>query len=101
MYTVSITRLRVRHFWYMPLFLLHAMRSSNQVQQAHGILGAESRSEPGNAFWTKTLWVDVAAMKKYRNSGAHQLAMRILSAICDEASYARWTQDSPTLPSWV
>jgi hypothetical protein len=39
-------------------------------------------------------------MKHYRDSRAHLLAMRLLSGICPEASYVRWTQDSPDLPDW-
>ena len=39
-------------------------------------------------------------MKKYRGSGAHQVAMRLLSEMCSEASVARWTQDTTDLPTW-
>ncbi len=100
MYNVSITRLRVRWIFYMPLFMLHAMRTFFQAQKAEGILGAETRFEPNNVVWTKTVWKDESAMKKYRGSGAHQIAMRLLSEMCNEAAYARWTQDTPDLPTW-
>ena len=39
-------------------------------------------------------------MKKYRGSGAHQIAMRILSEMCSEASVTRWQQESTELPTW-
>jgi hypothetical protein len=100
MYNVSITRLRVRSIFYMPLFMLHAMRTLTQAQKAPGVLGAETRFEPGNVFWTKTVWQDEAAMKQYRGSGAHQVAMRLLSELCSEAAHARWAQDAPDLPTW-
>lgn len=100
MYNVSITRLRVRSIWYLPLFLLYAMRTSAQAQKAEGVLGAQTRFEKNNVVWTKTVWQDEALMKKYRGSGAHQAAMRLLSEMCSEASVTRWTQDTADLPTW-
>ena len=100
MYTVSITRLRVRSIFLMPLFTLHAMRTSSQAQKAEGILGVETRFEKNNVVWTKTIWTEESAMKKYRGSGAHQIAMRILSEMCSEASVTRWQQESTELPTW-
>lgn len=100
MYNVSITRLRVRSIFYMPVFLLHAMRTSTQAQKADGILGVETRFEKNNVVWTKTVWADEDAMKKYRGSGAHQIAMRVLSELCNEASVARWQQLETDLPTW-
>ena len=100
MYNVSITRLRVRSIFYMPLFMMHAMRTMMQAQKAPGVLGVETRLEPGNVVWTKTVWTDEAAMKQYRGSGAHQIAMRLLAEICSEAAYARWGQDTSDLPTW-
>ena len=100
MYTVSITRLRVRSIFLMPLFTYHTMRTSMQVQKAEGVLGAETRFEKNNVVWTKTIWSDETAMKKYRGSGAHQIAMRILSEMCSEASVTRWQQEDAELPTW-
>lgn len=100
MYNVSITRLRVRSIFYLPLFMLHAMRTLTQAQKAEGVLGVETRFEKNNVVWTKTVWREEAAMKKYRGSGAHQVAMRLLSEMCSEAAYARWQQETPTLPTW-
>ncbi|MBK9601415.1 MAG: hypothetical protein IPO36_06145 [Anaerolineales bacterium] len=100
MYNVSITRLRVRSIFYMPVFLLHALRTGTQAQKADGILGVETRFEKNNVVWTKTVWADEDAMKKYRGSGAHQIAMRVLSELCNEASVARWQQLETDLPTW-
>lgn len=100
MYTVSITRLRVRSIFYMPLFMLHAMRTMTQAQKADGVQGVETRFEKNNVVWTKTIWSDEAKMKEYRGSGAHQIAMRLLSEICNEASVARWQQADTQLPTW-
>jgi hypothetical protein len=101
MYTVSITRLRVRSLLYLPLFMLHAMRTMTQAQNAEGIVDIETRFEKNNVVWTKTVWQEESLMKKYRGSGAHQLAMRLLAEICSEASYVRWQQEEAApLPAW-
>lgn len=100
MYTVSITRLRVRSIFDMPLFMLHAMRTMTQAQKADGVQGVETRFEKNNVVWTKTIWADEAKMKEYRGSGAHQIAMRILSEICNEAAVVRWQQVDVELPTW-
>jgi hypothetical protein len=100
MYNVSITRLRVRGIFHLPVFLFHAMRTMTQAQKADGMLGVDTRFEKNNVVWTKTVWAEESAMKKYRGSGAHQIAMRLLSTICNEASVARWQQETPQLPTW-
>lgn len=100
MYNVSITRLRVRNIFYLPLFMLHAMRTMTQAQKSEGVHGVDTRFEKGNVIWTKTVWNDESTMKKYRNAGAHQVAMRLLSDICNEASVVRWQQEETELPSW-
>lgn len=100
MYTVSITRLRVRSIFYLPVFMLHAFRTMTQAQKAKGVLGVDTRFEKNNVVWTKTVWADEMMMKNYRNMGAHQIAMRLLSTICSEASVARWQQEEPELPTW-
>lgn len=100
MYTVSITRLRVRSIFYMPLFALHALRSGFQARSAEGIQDFATRVEAWDTHWTKTVWKEEGSMKRFRNTGAHQRAMRILAEICSEASYARWQQESPEPPTW-
>lgn len=100
MHFVSITRLRLRSWRFLLPFVVYAVRSQRQARKSEGCLGAEVRREAGNVFWTKTLWTDAAAMKAFRNRGAHQVAMRKLSEWTDEASYAHFSDQSPELPSW-
>ena len=100
MYTVSITRLRVRSIFYLPAFMLHALRTMTQAQKAEGVHGVDTRFEKNNVVWTKTVWSEEKMMKNYRGSGAHQIAMRVLSTICSEASVARWQQEGTDLPTW-
>lgn len=100
MHFVSITRLRLRSWRFLPGFIVDAVRSQMQAQKSEGCSHAQTRRTAGNAFWTITVWSDDAAMKRFRNSGVHQRAMRTLSEICDEASYGHWTQESKDPPSW-
>ena len=100
MYNVSITRLRVRSVLFLPLFGLHAMRSATQAMKSEGIVNFDTRVEDPFTHWTKTVWKDEPSMKNFRNSGAHQVAMRLLASICSEASYARWQQETDDVPSW-
>jgi hypothetical protein len=47
-----------------------------------------------------TIWQDEAAMKTYRNSGAHLKAMPKLRQWCDQSATARWQQNQAVFPSW-
>jgi hypothetical protein len=57
-------------------------------------------SEAHNTFWTRSLWADEAAMMSFMVSGVHRTVMPKLFKWCDEASVARWTQDSAQQPTW-
>jgi hypothetical protein len=97
---VSVTRLRLRKFWLLPLFFFHAIRSSWQAKRAPGNLHAAPERQRGLIFWTITVWESEAAMRAFRGSGAHKKAMPNLSLWCDEATYVSWLQpgdEPPTL----
>lgn len=95
----AVTRLRVRGFRFLPLFLLSAFRSIAQARRIEGCIAADMRTTGGRVFWTRTLWRDTAAMRAFmRSGGLHGYAMSKLQHWCDEASLADWEQD--TLPEW-
>ena len=96
---VSVTRLRLRRWWSLPAFAVYTWRANRQVVRAAGFAGGRLAAEPRLAFWTITVWADEAAMKRYRNGGAHLKAMPRLSGWCDEAAYAHWTTDDPAVPT--
>jgi hypothetical protein len=97
---VSVTRLRVRSWRYLPQFVWQALKTGRQAERAGGFLGGRFLREAGNVFWTVTLWEDKEAMLAYRNAGAHRLVMPRLLEWCDEAAVAHWTQDGTDLPDW-
>ena len=98
---VSITRLRIRSWWYVPPFLAYALRSAWQAKTAPANLAVSLLSDRGRIFWTRTIWNDEAAMRSFILSGAHREVMPRLLEWCDEASVVHWTQDSREPPSWA
>lgn len=97
---VSVTRLRLRSWRYLPAFVPKALRSGRQASAADGFLAGRVLADRGLAFWTLTLWRDDAAMRAYTSSGAHRATMPDLASWCDEAAVARWTSESDALPPW-
>ena len=100
MFFVSLTRLRVRSWRYLPVFFLQALRSAQQAKSAEGVVAVSLLRDAHNTFWTRTVWNSEQAMRAYMLSGVHRQVMRRLPEWCDEASVAHWTQESPQPPSW-
>ena len=98
---VSITRLRVRSWRFLPGFLLMAFRSARQARDAEGSLGVKVLSERQRTFWTATSWESEAAMKRFMMAAPHGPAMRKLLDWCDEAALVHWSQESAELPTWA
>jgi hypothetical protein len=97
---VSITRLRVRSFRYLPVFLLGTFRAARQAKNALGNLAVSLLSDANFTFWTRTLWNDERSMRAFTLAGAHRRVMPRLLQWCDEAAVAHWLQETPESPSW-
>jgi hypothetical protein len=95
---ISVTRLRVRSFIYLPQFLWDTFKSVRQVKRSTGFLGGRLLVNAKSVFWTMTVWKDEAAMNAYRTGGPHRVAMPKLLNWCDEAAVVHWTQDSSEIP---
>jgi hypothetical protein len=96
---VSVTRLRIRSIFFLPKFFIYNQRTVAQIVEAEGFVTGMLHVDRKLAFWTTTIWESDAAMRAYRNGGAHRAAMPKLSSWCDEASVAHWEQGEPILPS--
>jgi hypothetical protein len=97
---VSVTRLRVRSWRYLPPFAIDALKSARQAARAPGNLATTLLADQGRVFWTVTVWTAVPEMKAFMLSGAHRVAMRNLPQWCDEAAIVHWTHDTADPPSW-
>jgi hypothetical protein len=98
---VSVTRLRVRSWFYLPAFLFIAIRVARQAKRASGNLAVKVFRDRRNAFWTSTSWESEAAMRAFMLARPHGPVMRKLMEWCDEAALVHWTQADAGLPSWA
>jgi len=62
---MSITRLRVRSWRYLPGFLIQSFRAALQAKLATGSLAVSVLRDADCAFWTRTMWRDEAAMRAF------------------------------------
>ncbi len=97
---VSITRLRVRAWRYLPPFFIRTLLVIRQARSAEGNLKVALLKDERNTFWTSTSWSSQESMKAFMHTPPHGPAMRRLLEWCDEASLVHWTQDGPDLPAW-
>ena len=98
---VSITRLRVRSWRFLPMFFFYVLRSTRQASRSEGNLATRLLRDRRNTFWTATLWTSDVEMKRFMLAGVHGRAMRKLLHWCDEAALVHWTQETAILPSWT
>ena len=98
---VSVTRVRVRAWRFLPAFALGFIRSARQAKSAPGTLALALLADAGRAFWTLTVWDEEPSMRAFMMSGAHRGVMPRLLDWCDAAFLVHWTQDSAEPPSWA
>jgi hypothetical protein len=98
---VSLTRLRIRSFRFVPLFSIHTWRSLRQIRSARGFQTGAILADRNWTFWTMTAWDSEESMRQFMISGSHKAAMPHLVEWCDEASVAHWTQPETPVPSWI
>ena len=72
---VSITRLRVRRWRYLPQFLIQSFRTARQARRAAGSLAVSVLRDANSAFWTRTVWRDEHAMRSFMQSSVHRRIM--------------------------
>jgi heme-degrading monooxygenase HmoA len=97
---VSVTRLRLRLWGFLPAFLVEALRATMQARSASGNRAVALMRDARNAFWTCTVWDDEKAMRSFMLSGIHRRAMPRLPDWCDEAAVVHWQQGGRDLPDW-
>lgn len=98
MAVVSVTRLHLGSWWRIVPFILASNASMRQASRASGFLRGAVGKEPGLGFWTATVWSDIDAMRAFRDSGAHKVAMPKFYRWCDEGAVVHWFQGDEALP---
>jgi heme-degrading monooxygenase HmoA len=97
---VSITRLRVRSWFYLPAFLAQTLRIARQAARADGNFSVKLLADRRNTYWTATSWLSEGSMKAFMLAKPHGPTMRSLLHWCDEAALVHWAQSGAELPSW-
>ena len=75
---ISITGLRLKRIWYLPVFLRFAIPSHRQAERSPGCLMAEAKRING-VFHTLTVWNSRQEMRAFTSSGIHKKAVRAFS----------------------
>jgi len=96
----SVTRLRIRRFYFLPAFLWYTFRAQRQAGRTPGFHGGRLLVDAHSTYWTLTLWENERAMKAFRGSSAHGTVMPKLARWCDEAAYSHWEPQEQIVPSW-
>ena len=97
---VSITRIRVRSWPYVPAFFVQTFRSAWQAARSDGNLAVRLLRDRGNTFWTSTSWSSESSMKAFMHAKPHGPTMQRLLDWCDEGALVHWTQAGAEPPSW-
>jgi hypothetical protein len=98
---ISVTRLRVRSWRYLPGFLFDALVSARQAARTQGNLAVMLLRDARNTWWTSTSWDAESSMRSFVLAKPHGAAMRKLLEWCDEAALVHWSQPDPALPAWA
>lgn len=95
---VSVTRLRLRSWWFLPPFAWSVLRIERQVRRAAGFRTGGFGYDSDSGFWTFTVWDDEGAMRAFRAEPPHATVMPKLAGWCSEASFAHWERRAAGLP---
>jgi hypothetical protein len=93
---VSITGLRVKKLWHMPIFIRHALASAKQAQAAEGCLSVATRGING-VHHTRTVWQSRDHMRAFLYSGAHKKAIQSFTRIATGKTFGFETD---SVPDW-
>ncbi|MEJ0023988.1 MAG: hypothetical protein WDN76_11545 [Alphaproteobacteria bacterium] len=91
----SITRLRLRSPSLLPVFFIENAAIHRQLRVSPGMIEARIYIDARQTFWTLSTWSDIAAMRAFRDSGAHGVSMPKLMNWCDEAHVASGQGHAP------
>ncbi|WP_260922935.1 hypothetical protein [Novosphingobium sp. 9] len=85
---LSITRLKLRHWWSVPGYLKATGTASKALQATPGYIDGYLGFSSGQVYWTVSLWTSRKVMEKYHASEAAQVTLARLPKWCGELSVA-------------
>ena len=93
---VSITGLKLKKFYYAPVFWRYAGGAMSQAKKANGCLSADAATIDG-IHHTRSVWTSRKEMLVYLTAGAHLKSMKIHKRIATGRVYGFETN---TIPDW-
>jgi len=97
---VSVTRLRLRHWTKLPVFMHHSNLCVRQAKQDEHCKYVATLFDRKLVFWTLTVWDAPQSMYRFLGTGAHLKVMPFLSEWCSEAATAHSVYfDLASIPS--
>lgn len=92
---VSITGLRTKSIFHVPLFWWHAFATVRQVRKAEGNLLVKLGTINGIQH-TMTVWKNERAMKRFLYQGAHGKAIKVFPSIATGKTLGFETNQIPS-----
>ena len=97
---VSVTRLKLRRWYFLPIFLFINFFVIRKFRRAPGLIQGKVMVDYHLAFWTLSLWAQETDMRQFRNGPRHLKAMRKTPEwACEAVSYS-WTRNTLDFPPW-
>src|SRR4051812_26121557 len=97
---VSITRLRLRAWRYLPQFLWLTMATLLQARRSEGFNAGRLFIDQKLTFWTLSIWQDEKAMRSYMMKEPHRGSMARTQVWCDEVKVCHWSAETAEFPTW-
>ena len=92
----SFTSFKIEKWWMWPLFQLHGMMVTLQVNKTPGLVDMKVWSYKMITFYTFTVWEEKSHMLNFRNKKAHLRAMKHHGKIGSPASVSWSATHEPT-----
>ncbi len=98
---VSMTRMKLKAFYHLPLSLFHTVFIIRQIQQSPGFMVGKIMAAADLSMWTVTLWQSEVDLNNFYRSGCHAQTSRSIYHWATEAAHAHQAVQIQELPSWA
>lgn len=95
---VTVTSIRLRHWWYFFRLSWQGLHISRQARSQAGFIKMKNTGS-GLLHFTLTAWESEEAMRSFATSGAHLRSMKLGPALATELR--TYTYRAETFPGWA